>query len=137
MTTIALLDANVILRYIIPDDGTHSPQASALFLTIKSGERTVRISDTIIFETIYTLQSFYKASRSEIRDAILSFLDWPTVILPDKHLQHEALDRWVRERSISFADSYHLSLAKSLGLIEIISFDRKIEKDPAVRRVEP
>lgn len=59
------------------------------------------------------------------------------MILPNKEIQPEAFERWVKEPSLSFADSYHLSLAKSFGLTEIISFDRKIEKDPAVRRVEP
>jgi len=43
----------------------------------------------------------------------------------------------VAEPSLSFADSYHLSLAKHLGLNQIISFDRKIAKDPAITRFEP
>ena len=59
------------------------------------------------------------------------------MILPDKHIYPEVFDRWLAEPSLSFADSYHLSPAKYLGLTEIISFDRKIAKDPAVTRVEP
>lgn len=88
-----LLDTNVILRHILQDPEEQALQASALFPRIRSGELAVRISDTIIFETVYTLQRFYKVPRPEIRQAILSFLDWPGIILLNKSLQHEALDR--------------------------------------------
>lgn len=132
-----LLDTNVILRHILQDPEEQALQASALFLRIRSRELAVRISDTIIFETVYTLQRFYKVPRPEIRQAILSSRDWSGIILLNKSPQHEALDRWVAEPSLSFADSYHLSLAKSLGLTGIISFDRKIAQDPAVIRIEP
>ncbi len=59
------------------------------------------------------------------------------MLLPDKVLYGEVFDRWTRERSLSFADSYHLSLARSLGITQIISFDRKLNKEPAVRLIEP
>lgn len=97
----------------------------------------MRLSDTVVFETVHVLMTQYDNNRVWIRDNVLPLIALTGMILPDKELYGEVFDRWIREGSLSFADSYHLSLAKSLGIAEIISFDRRIAKDPAVRRIEP
>lgn len=86
---------------------------------------------------MFTLEKRYGRSRAEILDAVLPIIELQSVLLSDKEIYGEVFGRWLDEPSLSFADSCHLSLAKHLGLTEIISFDRKIEKDPAIRRIEP
>lgn len=137
MTPDALLDTNVILRFVLNDNVDHSPRAKTLMETIERGTRSVRLSDTVIFETVFTLSKTYGLPRPMISNDLLKLLDLPGIVLPGKRMYPDVFDRWVREPSLSFADSYHLSLAKHLGLRKIISFDRKIAKDPAVTRVEP
>lgn len=137
MSATALLDTNVLLRHILEDHPDHSPRSTALIERIAEGTTVVRLADTVIFETVFVLTSFYRTPRDRIRDSVLPLISLPCVILPDKHIYPEVFDHWLAEPSLSFADSYHLSLAKYLGLTEIISFDRKIAKDPAVTRVEP
>jgi predicted nucleic acid-binding protein len=48
-----------------------------------------------------------------------------------------SLDLWVQESPLSFADCYHLVSARSLGLSEIYSFDKKMGRYPGVERVAP
>ncbi len=134
---IPFLDTNVILRHVLDDHPDHSPRATALILALDRGDRSVHISATVVFEVVFTLEKRYRRSRADILNTVLPIIELPSVLLPDKEICGEVFDRWLAEPSLSFADSYHLSLAKSLGLTEIISFDRKIEKDPAIRRVEP
>ena len=137
MTPRPFLDTNIILRYYLGDNLVHSPRSRTLINAIRDGERTVQISDTVVFEVVFTLEKVYHTPRADIREGVLPVIMLPGIFFTGKHLMLEVFDRWIREPSLSFADSYHLSLAKSLGLTEIISFDRKIEKDPAVRRIEP
>ena len=137
MTASALLDTNVLLRHILKDRPDHSPRSTALVDRIAAELTVVRLADTVILETIFVLTIFYRVPRVRIRDSLLPLIELPGMVLPDKDIYPEVFDRWVAEPPLSFADSHHLSLTKHLGLSQIISFDRKIAKDPAVTRVEP
>jgi predicted nucleic acid-binding protein len=133
----AFLDTSILVRTITRDIPHLAEQAERLVQAIAAGERTVHLSDTVVFETVHVLVTQYDDDRAWVRDSLLPILHLTGMVLPNKGLYAEVFDRWAREPSLSFADSYHLSLAKHLGLTEIISFDRKLTKEPAVRRVEP
>jgi len=137
VTPDALLDTNVLLRHILGDHPDHSPRSSALFDAIERGERAVRLADTVVFEAIFTLEKLYAVPRSLIRDALRPILALPGIVLPGKRVHQDAFIRWVAEPGVSYADSYHLSLAKHLNLNTIISFDRHLGRDPEVTRIEP
>ncbi len=38
---------------------------------------------------------------------------------------------------LSFADCFHLTLTKELGMTQIYTFDRKMNRFPGVERLEP
>jgi predicted nucleic acid-binding protein len=88
------------------------------------------------FETVFTLERFYKQPRVGIRDALLPLLGLPGIILPGKSRFSEIFDLYV-ERILSFADAYHVVLARSLKLDLFLSFDRGIDRVPGIKRVEP
>jgi predicted nucleic acid-binding protein len=56
---VAFLDTNVLLRHIMQDHSDHSVRSTALMVAIEHGQRTVQISDTVVFETAYTLEKTY------------------------------------------------------------------------------
>jgi len=130
------LDTNVFLRYLVPEHPEHSPLARELFEQIERGDISVFITDTVVFETVFTLQSHYRVSRAEIADALLRLLRLSSLIVPDKPLLREVFELWVEKRSLSFADCFHLLTAKSMGLDTMITFDRKMAIH-GVTRVEP
>ncbi len=137
MTQTAFLDTSVLVRVITRDIPDLAERSERLIQEIAVGDRTARLSDTVVFETVHVLMTQYDNDRTWIRDSLLPLLGLAGMLLPDKDLYGEVFDRWIRERSLSFADSYHLSLAKHLGITEIISFDRKLNREPAVRLIEP
>ena len=57
-------------------------------------------------------------------------------MLPGKRRFREMFDMYVNT-SLSFADAYHLVLMKRLGLTEIVTFDKRIERTPGIKRIEP
>ncbi len=133
----ALLDTNVLLRHVLADHLDHSPRTTALIAAIERGERAVRLADTVVFAAAFTLEKTYGAPRAAVRDALQPLLDLPGMVLPGKRVYAQVFELWTREPGLSFADCYHLCLARQLGLPAILSFDRKVNRLPGVAPIEP
>ena len=71
-----LIDANVILRYLLNDSETMSMQAKR---AVESGAYT---TFEVMAEVVYVLKGVYHARRSEIREWLTLFLD--DIILENK-----------------------------------------------------
>lgn len=137
MTPDALLDTNVLLRHVLHDHPDHSPRSTALIEAIERGDRVVRITDTVVFETVFTLESFYSVSRTVIHETLQPIIALSGIVLPGKRIYHDVFALWIRNAGLSFAHCFHLCTAKHLGLPAIISFDRKLNRLPGVVREEP
>lgn len=130
------LDTNVILRHLLGDHPDHSPRATAFLERVENGEIEVHTADTVVFETVFTLERHYKRPRDKIRDALLPLLGLSGIVLPGKRRYRTVFDIYI-ERNVSFADAYHAVLAEHLKLDQIVSFDRGFDRVLDVRRVEP
>ncbi len=130
------LDTNILLRHLLQDQPTQSPNATRYLAAIEAGQAKVRLADTVVFETVFTLQRLYGVPRADIRDKLLPLIALSGVVLPGKRGLHEVFDLYVTH-NISFADAYHAVLMKHLKLNEIVSYDRGFDKIPGIRRVEP
>src|SRR5215217_4180250 len=136
MNTLPFLDTNIFLRHLRGDHADFSPRATALLRCIEQGTLKVRTSDTIVFETVFTLERFYKQSKEAIRGAFLPLIELPGIVLPGKRRFRRVFSYYI-ERNIAFADAYHAVLTESLGLKQIVSFDRDFNRIASITRVEP
>ena len=132
----AFVDTNVFVRHIAQDEPQQSPRATAYLRRVAAGEVEGRTADTVIFETVFTLQSFYRMPRTLIRDALLPLIELPGNILPGKQHFRDVFD-WYVNSSLSFADAYHAVLIRRLGLNQVMSFDEDFDCIPWLTRVEP
>jgi predicted nucleic acid-binding protein len=96
----------------------------------------VRITETVVFETVFTLQSFYRQPRTAIRDSLLPLINLEGIVLPGKRLVGRAFDLYV-STNLSFADAYHAAFAERLRSRQIVSFDRGFDRVPGLQRIEP
>ena len=133
---IAFLDTNILLRHLLQDHAEQSPRATAYLARIESGDIRVRIAETVIFETVFTLQRQYGQPKSAIRDILVPLIELPGIVLPGKRRMREVFDMYV-DLNISFVDAYHAALMKRLGLRDIVTFGRQFNRLRGVRRVEP
>jgi len=136
MNTILFLDTNIFLRHLRGDHPDFSPRATALLQRIEQGSLKVRTADTVIFETVFTLERVYKKSKEAIRNAFLPLIELPGIILPGKRRVRRVFAYYI-EKNISFADAYHAVLTESFGLEQIVSFDRDFNRISSITRVEP
>lgn len=133
---VRFLDTNILLRYFTKDDEEKARRALALLQRVERGEEKVETSAIVIFETVYTLQRFYRIPKSRVRELLLSLLRLRGLHLPYKGLCVRALDLYV-ERNISFADAYNAVYMQSQGLAEIYSGDTDFDRIDGMTRVEP
>lgn len=136
MTNIPFLDTNIFLRHLRGDHPEHSPRATAFLARIERGELKAHTADTVVFETVFTLERVYKQPRKAIRDAFLPLLELPGIVLPGKRRFRKVFDLYV-DHNLPFADAYHVVLMERLKTSEIVSFDRDFDRIPGVRRIEP
>ena len=133
---IPFLDTNVLLRHLLQDHPEQSPEATAYLARIENGEVRVRIAETVIFETVFTLQRQYGHPKAAIRDALVPLIELPGIELPGKQRFRQVFDMYV-DLNISFVDAYHAVLMKQLKLTEIVTYDRQFDRVPGITRIDP
>ena len=79
-----LIDANVILRYLLQDDDTLFKKAFALLERVKSGEEAVVIPESVLAECVYVLLKVYKVDRLIISENLRGLFAYKGVVNPDK-----------------------------------------------------
>ena len=113
-----LIDANVILRYLLRDHQQMSEDARRI---IENGAFTL---PEVIAEVVYILKGVYKIERHEIAGVLIEFLD--DVIVENQNVVKEALFLF-SETSLDFVDCILIARHRVLG-DEVASFDKKLNK---------
>lgn len=134
--SIRLLDTNVLLRYFTRDHPAQADRALALLQRVERGDETVMTTPLVIFEVIFTLQTYYHVPRAEVNRLVRLVLALPGLRLPGKRLFEQALALYVTY-NISFADAYNVASMQSSGITEIYSWDRGFDRIPGITRIEP
>lgn len=79
-----LIDANVVLRYLLQDDDALFKKASALLERIKVGEEAVVIPESVLAECVYVLLKVYKIDRQLISEKVRGLFAYKGIVNPDK-----------------------------------------------------
>jgi predicted nucleic acid-binding protein len=130
------LDTNVLVRHLTNDDPDKAIRALALLERADEREEELVTSPMVIFETIFTLQNTYHASRTAIREGVGAVISLRGLRLMNKGLYLRALDLYV-DKNISFADAYNAVFMQSTGLTEIYTWDTDFDRLEGITRVEP
>lgn len=107
-----------------------------LLTRVERGEEKVITSSLVIFETVFTLQKFYKVPRASIKELILPFITLKGLQLPSKHIYHRAFDLYVT-KNISFADAYNAAYMLAKEVPHVYSWDTDFDKIEGIIRQEP
>jgi uncharacterized protein len=130
------LDTNILLRYLTRDDERKALSALDLLTRIEQNQEKVTTSSMVIFETVFTLQSFYRVPRQQIKELILPIIALRGLQLPGKHVYQQAFDLYI-SKNISFADAYNAAYMLTEHVSTIYSWDTDFDKIEGIVRVEP
>jgi predicted nucleic acid-binding protein len=130
------LDTNILLRYLTRDDEHKAQKALHLLMKVEQGEEKVMTSSLVIFETVFTLQSFYKIPRQQIKELLLPIITLKHLQLPDKIVYYHTFDLYI-SKNISFADAYNAAYMIVHQISEVYSWDTDFNKIDGITRLEP
>ena len=128
----AFVDTNILVRHLTGDP----PEMAARSTAYLADASELYLADLIIAETVYVLESFYKAPRDQIATAMRSLVAMRSVITVDPALLLRAIEVYEIDR-LDFAEAYLIACAESTGIGRVASFDRAIDRVDTVERVEP
>jgi predicted nucleic-acid-binding protein len=120
----AFVDTNLFLRYLTNDVPEQADAVEALLIQAETGELRLVTSKLVIAEIVWTLESFYKKSKVEVRDFVLALLN-------TEGLDVEARDQvlqaaiWYEEKNVDFIDACIAAQLFDEGPDAIYTFNRK------------
>ena len=79
-----LIDANVLLRYLLKDDETLFKKAYELLEKVKDGKELIIIPEGVLAECVYVLLRVYKVNRQIIAEKLKLLFLYRGVVNPDK-----------------------------------------------------
>jgi predicted nucleic-acid-binding protein len=121
-----LIDANVILRYLLNDDEALFERASALLEKVKIGEETVIIPESVLSECVYVLLKIYKIDRPTIAEKLKGLFSYKGVMNPDKKDLIDSLALFGKTK-ISIVDCIFCAKSLSHGMA-LFTFDDYLRK---------
>lgn len=123
---VSLLDANVILRFVLGDDPAQSPGAHALMRRLEAGQDLAEIEDVVLAEIVWVLEKRAKVPRFEIAHTLSDLVVFPGIRYRGKRVGRQALT-FYGSTTWDIADCLLAARAKSRRL-KVLSFDQDFRK---------
>lgn len=132
-----LIDTNILARYLLDDIPDHSERSRELFQKASRGEIELFIPTTAVSELTWLLIRQKGYPKEAVIELLLDLFRISTVLVENYGAVVKAL-RFLNEvNGLSFVDCYHLALTAELGMTQIYSFDKKMDRYRGVERIEP
>jgi predicted nucleic-acid-binding protein len=126
MTDTRIVDANVILRYLLADHPELSARAKGFFDDVRAGERGAYVPESVIVESVYVMQRIYQVPRREIADKLTALLGFRGISGDQVPLLRLALALYA-QTSVSFVDALIAATATAKGL-SVETYDQDLIK---------
>jgi predicted nucleic acid-binding protein len=133
---VRFVDTNVFLRFLTRDDPAKFERCRRLFEQAVAGSITLRTSELVIAEIVWTLLSYYDLPKPVVIEKVGQILNTPNLTVTNQEVLIEALVLWSRH-SCDFIDTYNAALMHRDGLTELVSYDTDFDLLPFTRRQEP
>jgi len=120
-----LVDANVILRYLLRDNETLFQKASEVLEKVRTGEEKVVILESVLTECVYVLLKVYGVNRSTIAAKLGGLLYYKGVANPDKQDLTDSI-KLFGETHLSFVDCLLCTKSKN-NAMPLMTFDEELK----------
>jgi predicted nucleic-acid-binding protein len=131
-TLTAFLDTNVLIRHLTGDP----PEMAARATAALAEEQQLLLTDLVLAECVYLLESFYEVERQRVAELMRSAIAFPSIETVDTPALLRALEIYELDR-LDFAEAYLVAQAEATGVREVLSFDRSIDRIKMIVRREP
>lgn len=119
-----LIDAKVIVNYLVNNEPTQYIKARDFFDLVKLGKIKAVLEQSIFAETVSVLAKTYDIPRDKIQDALTGLLEYKGIYNFEKEILIEALIFYA-QTNLGIVDCIIIAKAK-LQTIEIESFNQEL-----------
>jgi predicted nucleic-acid-binding protein len=119
-----LVDANVILRYLLRDDESLFQKALEVLEKVRTGEEKVVVLESVLTECVYVLLKIYRVNRSTIAEKLGGLLYYKGVANTDKKDLIDSLNLFAQTR-LSFVDCLLCAKSKN-NAMPLVTFDAEL-----------
>jgi predicted nucleic-acid-binding protein len=132
---IALLDTNVLIRFLTNDNDTKYKKLYTFFESLELGEIRVELKLIVLFQVIFVLQSFYRVPKEEIVAGLTDLFKYKGITIKEKKTVQRTLEIW-HEVNVEIVDCYLVACLEKDGQSILYSYDRDFNKFK-INRKEP
>lgn len=118
---IKILDTNMILRFLMRDNAEMAAKSLEI---IKKDQ--VFVTPEVVAEVVFVMQKVYKATREDIYNMIMSFMNISTVEVSEYSVLSKGLELF-RDNNLDFVDCILCAYNLCYGY-EVCTFDVKLQK---------
>lgn len=131
-----LLDTNVFLRFIVPDDRERAKNCSGLLDSIGSGKESGAVTPMTMAELCWVLSGYYRFGQSHVMDVLRKILNTPHLTVLEGEILARGLEIY-EMHSVDFIDAYHIALMEDRKIETIYSYDTDFDRVRGITRKEP
>lgn len=123
---IHVVDANVILRYLLADHKEHYRRASEFMTDVKTAAQSAYVPESVLAECVYVLLKVYGVPRAEVADRLSGLLGYKGIAADNRELLRKAL-RHFANSNVDIVDAIVHVTAQERGW-QVFSFDQDLKK---------
>jgi predicted nucleic acid-binding protein len=133
-----LLDTNIFIRFVIPDDPGRAARCAKLFDSISTGRERALVTPTALAEVAWVLLGSYQLPKSNVIAALRRILHTEKLEIVDREILIQGVDLF-ENHPIDFIDAYHAAFMASREIPTIYSYDTDFDQlaGAGITRKEP
>lgn len=128
------LDTNILIRLLTKNDPDQTALAERLLQEAADAGEPCFISDPVLCEVEWVLESSYAAGRSDVLAAMQEFLAGELFVFEDREVLRQAIVRY-QEGKADFSDCLIGSKASAKGARTTYTFERVLAREPGFTRL--
>lgn len=121
------LDTNILVRFLVNDDIKQASQVKKYFVNCEKKGTPLFISNIVVLELIYVLESVYDYCRDDILNALKEMLSIPLFYFENAEAVSDFLVL-AEEEKVALTDLFIGVVAKKAGCSTTVTFDKKAAK---------
>ena len=130
------LDTDTVLRLLLGDDPAQSAAAQRLWLKARKDRTPLFISDVVLVDIAWALESRLNLGRAEIADILDQIFATELVVVSSAATLDRALAAYRTGRA-AFADYLIREHARLAGATEVVTFDPAMADETGFRVLSP
>jgi predicted nucleic-acid-binding protein len=128
------LDTNILIRLLTKDDPDQTALAEGLLQKAADAEESCFISDPVLCEVEWVLESSYRAKRRDVLAAMQELLGGDLFVFEDREVLRQAIVTY-QESKADFSDCLIGAKARARGARTTYTFERVLAQEQGFTRL--